>query len=87
MSEAKVCEVLSHAAERSLIDDATYRSMYERSLSDPEGFWSEMAESHVHWFRKWDRVCDWTFEGDVSIRWFEGARVNVAYNCENRLNR
>ena len=84
MSEAKVYEVLAPAAERSLIDDATYRAMYERSLSDPEGFWSEMAETHVDWFRKWDRVSDWTFEGDVRIRWFEGAKVNVAYNCLDR---
>ena len=84
MSEAKVYEVLAHASQRSLIDDATYRSMYERSLSDPDGFWAEMAEEHVHWFRKWDRVSQWTFEGDVGIRWFDGAKVNVAYNCLDR---
>ena len=84
MSESKVYDVLPHAAQRALIDEATYQAMYRRSLEDPDGFWADMANEHVHWFRKWDRVADWTFEGDVGIRWFEGARVNVAYNCLDR---
>ena len=84
MSDSKVYDVLPHAAERALIDEATYQAMYRRSIEDPEGFWADMANEHVHWFRKWDRVADWTFDGDVSIRWFDGARVNVAYNCLDR---
>ena len=58
--------------------------MYRRSLADPEGFWADMANEHVHWFRKWDKVADWRFDGDVGIRWFDGARVNVSYNCLDR---
>ena len=84
MSDSKVYDVLPHAAERALIDEATYQAMYRRSIEDPEGFWADMANEHVHWFRKWDRVADWTFDGDVGIRWFDGARVNVAYNCLDR---
>ena len=84
MSESKVYEVLPHAAERALIDDATYQAMYRRSLEDPEGFWADMANEHVHWFRSWDKVADWRFDGDVGIRWFDGARVNVSYNCLDR---
>ena len=84
MSDSKVYDVLPHAAERALIDEATYQAMYRRSIEDPEGFWADMANEHVHWFRKWDRVTDWTFDGDVGIRWFDGARVNVAYNCLDR---
>ena len=84
MSDSKVYDVLPHAAERALIDEAAYQAMYRRSIEDPEGFWADMANEHVHWFRKWDRVADWTFGGDVGIRWFDGARVNVAYNCLDR---
>ena len=84
MSDSKVYDVLPHAAERALVDEATYQAMYRRSIEDPDGFWADMANEHVHWFRKWDRVADWTFGGDVSIRWFDGARVNVAYNCLDR---
>ena len=84
MSDSKVYDVLPQAAEHALIDEAAYQAMYRRSIEDPEGFWADMANEHVHWFRKWDRVADWRFDGDVGIRWFEGARVNVSYNCLDR---
>jgi len=84
MSDSSIYDVLPHAAERALIDEAAYRAMYRRSIEDPDGFWADMANEHVHWFRKWDRVADWTFDGDVRIRWFDGAQVNVAYNCLDR---
>ena len=84
MSDSKVYDVLPHAAERTLIDEATYQAMYRRSIEDPEGFWADMANEHVHWFRKWDKVADWTFQGEVGIRWFDGAQVNVAFNCLDR---
>ena len=84
MSDSKVYDVLPHAAQRALIDEAAYQAMYRRSIEDPEGFWADMANEHVHWFRTWDRVADWRFDGDVDIRWFDGARVNVSYNCLDR---
>ena len=84
MSDSKVYDVLPHAAQRALIDETAYQAMYRRSLADPEGFWADMANEHVHWFRKWDKVADWRFDGDVGIRWFDGARVNVSYNCLDR---
>ena len=84
MSDSKVYDVLPHAAQRALIDEATYQAMYKHSIEDPGGFWADMANEHVHWFRKWDKVAHWTFGGDVGIRWFDGARVNVAYNCLDR---
>ena len=84
MSDSKIYDVLPHAAEHALIDEAAYQAMYRRSIEDPDGFWADMANEHVHWFRKWDRVADWTFDGDVGIRWFDGARVNVAWNCLDR---
>ena len=59
MSDSKVYDVLPQAAERALIDEAAYQAMYRRSIEDPEGFWTDMANEHVHWFRKWDRVADW----------------------------
>ena len=84
MSDSKVYDVLPHAAQRALIDEASYQAMYKRSIEDPDGFWTDMANEHVHWFRKWNKVSDWSFDGDVGIRWFDGAKVNVAYNCLDR---
>ena len=31
-----------------------YKGFYDRSIKDPEGFWGEMAEKHLDWFKKWD---------------------------------
>jgi len=59
-----------------------YREMYERSIKDPEGFWSDMAEQFT-WFKKWENVRSFDFvEGH--IKFFEGAKTNITYNCLDR---
>ncbi|HET7395310.1 MAG TPA: acetate--CoA ligase [Gammaproteobacteria bacterium] len=83
MSEAKLYPVLPQAAERTFIDRAQYDALYRYSVEDPEGFWAEQAEKFVSWDRKWDRVLDWDFARG-HIRWFEGARLNISYNCLDR---
>jgi len=59
-----------------------YSEMYERSIKDPEGFWSEMAEK-ISWFEKWSKVREFDFR-DGHIKWFEGGKLNVSYNCLDR---
>ncbi len=59
-----------------------YEEMYKRSLDDPEGFWGEAAET-LDWFKKWDKVH--SFDADkMDIKWFEGGKINVSYNCLDR---
>lgn len=60
-----------------------YTTCYERSLSDPEGFWDEVA-SEFDWMAPWSRVKNTSFEGDVRIRWFEDAKLNITSNCIDR---
>jgi len=60
-----------------------YQQMYERSIQDPDGFWSEIADQFV-WNKRWDKVRDYSFKGDVHIRWFEGGRTNVSVNVLDR---
>jgi hypothetical protein len=39
----------------------------------------------VTWFRKWDKVMDYSYQADdLHIRWFEGGKLNIAYNCLDR---
>ncbi len=64
--------------ERAWIKD--YESLYKRSVEDPEGFWSEVAEE-LHWFKRWDRVLEWNFP---YAKWFVGAKTNITYNCLDR---
>ncbi|MCY2992618.1 MAG: acetate--CoA ligase [Planctomycetota bacterium] len=62
---------------------ASYQQMYQRSIDDPAGFWSELANDFV-WQKKWDKVQEYTFEGAVSVKWFLGGKTNV---CVNALDR
>ena len=65
---------------------AEYEKEYERSISDPEAFWAEKAEE-FHWFKKWDNVRSFNYnmdEGPISLKWFEGGKTNIIYNCLDR---
>ncbi len=59
-----------------------YREIYRRSVDDPEGFWSEQAQE-LSWFKKWTKVLDYDFY-EAKIRWFEGGKINVSFNCLDR---
>jgi acetyl-CoA synthetase len=60
-----------------------YQQMYQRSIDDPDAFWSEVAETFV-WEKKWDTVRDYDFEGDVHIKWFIGGKTNISVNALDR---
>lgn len=62
---------------------AEYEKMYKRSIEDPEGFWAEMAEKELTWFKKWDKVQDCDLE-EPRIKWFEGGKLNASHNCLDR---
>ena len=59
-----------------------YRERYQRSIRDPEGFWSEVAE-RLTWFSRWDQVRSYDFV-KAEISWFAGATLNACYNCVDR---
>ena len=59
-----------------------YKEIYDRSIQDPEAFWSEIAE-RITWFKKWNQVCEYDFV-NASVKWFEGATLNACYNCLDR---
>lgn len=61
-----------------------YEKLYKRSIEDPEGFWAEMAEKNLHWYKKWDKVLEWSFE-KPEIKWFIGGKLNASYNCLDRF--
>merc|ERR1711991_875408 len=60
-----------------------YKAMYEESISDPEAFWGELANSYITWHRPFNKVLHGGFnEGDVA--WFSGGELNVSENCLDR---
>ncbi|KAF7086940.1 hypothetical protein CFC21_090182 [Triticum aestivum] len=62
--------------------------MYERSIKDPAGFWSEIADA-FYWKEKWNpsEVCSENLDvskGPVHISWFKGGKTNICYNAVDR---
>jgi len=83
MSE-KIHPVTPDWKQRAYIDDAKYRELYARSVSDPESFWADEA-GRIDWIKPFTRVKDTSFgPGSVSIKWFEDGATNVAQNCIDR---
>src|SRR4030066_1048354 len=72
----------SRKAHISSMDE--YEKIYKRSIDDPEGFWAEMAEKNLTWFKKWDKVLEYNFE-KPEIKWFQGGKLNASYNCLDRF--
>src|SRR4030042_6475595 len=66
---------------------AEYEQMWKESLKYPDAFWAKIAEEYVTWFKKWDTVQGWNYAKDpkdFKIKWFEGGKLNVSYNCLDR---
>ncbi len=83
MSE-KIYEVPAAWTQRALITAADYKTMYERSVGDPNGFWAEQAK-RIHWMKDFTKVKNTSFaKPNVSIKWFEDGATNAAYNCIDR---
>ena len=58
-----------------------FDAIVQRSLSDPEGFWGDIARG-IEWDRKWDTVLDRSTA--PLYRWFSGGQMNTCYNAVDR---
>jgi acetyl-CoA synthetase len=83
MSEIQTQAVNKDFADSALINAETYQSMYQASMQNPDAFWAEQAEKFISWYKPWDKVSDIDYS-KASIKWFEGAELNVSYNCIDR---
>jgi len=59
-----------------------YKEIYKHSINDPRDFWAERA-MELHWFKKWENVLEYDFT-EAYVKWFEGGKINVSYNCLDR---
>src|SRR5438309_11871367 len=59
-----------------------YRALYDRSVSDPDGFWNEQAE-RITWFKKWKTVSKYDFH-TAKIEWFIGGQLKPSPNRPGR---
>lgn len=59
-----------------------YMHEYQKSVLQPEAFWSRVAES-FHWKKKWDQVVDWNFD-EPKVNWFVNGKLNITENILDR---
>ncbi len=78
-----VYSVPSSMAKQAHIDKAKYQSLYQQSVTDPEGFWGEQAQQFLTWQKPWHTVNEFDFHKGTA-RWFDGGQLNVSENCIDR---
>ena len=61
---------------------AEYKKAYQKSVEDPEAFWSEIADTFT-WKKKWDKTLEWDFT-KPEVKWFQGGKLNITENCLDR---
>ena len=59
-----------------------YKAEYDLSIIDRNAYWAEKAE-RISWSKKWNSVGEYDFLNG-NIKWFEGGKLNVSYNCLDR---
>ncbi len=59
-----------------------YIHEYQKSVLQPEEFWSRVAES-FHWKKPWNKTLDWNFS-DPDVKWFVGGKLNITENILDR---
>jgi acetyl-CoA synthetase len=59
-----------------------YLHEYQKSVSNPTGFWSNVADS-FYWQKRWDKVLEWDFN-EPSVRWFINGKLNITENIFER---
>ena len=71
---------MSYPYQIRSMDD--YASAWKKSAEDPAGFWSDVAQ-HFQWKKPWNSIIDWNFH-EPSVKWFDGAQLNITENCIDR---
>jgi acetyl-CoA synthetase len=79
---SEIIDIKDEFKQNAYINTEKYEEMYKQSIENPEEFWAQQGES-IDWYKKWDKVMDYNFN-TADIKWYEGGKLNVTYNCIDR---
>lgn len=83
MTGKKAYPVPEHFQQNSWLTQDQYQAWYQRSIDNPEAFWEEQAQALVTWYESWEKGQSGSFD-TFDVSWFNGAKLNVSYNCLDR---
>ncbi len=83
MSSPTLIPVSQQQAQDAWVDETAYWRLYQESVSDPEAFWRDQGK-RITWIKPYTKIKNTSFEGDVSIRWYEDGTLNASANCIDR---
>jgi acetyl-CoA synthetase len=83
MPDASTIPVPSTVATSAWINETKYKKLYDESIADPAKFWGEQGK-RLDWIKPYTKVKNTSYEGNVSIKWYEDGTLNAAYNCVDR---
>jgi acetyl-CoA synthetase len=86
MTEERTFPPSDEVVARAHINAEQYKTMYARSIENPDGFWLEQADT-LDWFKKPTVACKytWNTQGrNIEHTWFEDGELNITYNCLDR---
>jgi acetyl-CoA synthetase len=70
-------------ASRAHVHEAGYHARAERAARDPNGYWAEESR-RIAWMTPPAKIKNTSFNGDVSIKWFEDGTLNASVSCLDR---
>ncbi|WP_458093969.1 acetate--CoA ligase [Roseomonas sp. WA12] len=83
MTDNTLIPVKPEIAAGSHADAERRDVMVAEAARDPEGFWKREM-NRLSWMRAPTKIKNTSFEGDVSIRWFEDGVLNLTESCLDR---
>ncbi|WP_376099590.1 acetate--CoA ligase [Roseomonas sp. CCTCC AB2023176] len=79
----ELIDVKPEVAAGAHVDAARRQAMVEEAARDPDGFWRKEM-NRLSWMRAPTVIKNTSFEGDVSIKWFEDGVLNLSVSCLDR---
>jgi acetyl-CoA synthetase len=69
------------AKQAHISSEKQYQELWQKAKDKPAEFWGELADKHLTWFKKYDKVLDGKMP---ETKWFLGGKINASYQCLDR---
>ena len=84
MTNEPIYPVPDAFARQANLTPEAFKKMYDRSISDPEGFWSEHGR-RIDWMTPYTTAKNVSWdEGDFKTEWYADGVLNVTTSCLDR---